>query len=73
MQLLRPEVLAAHAKVYVTPVQTRRGSIQTEQQLTDSLRTKQRVTDESTPALVVGELLDKLADWNKAIINDEEY
>jgi hypothetical protein len=60
MQLLRPEVLAAHAIVRTMPVRTRKN-----------VQAAQR-TIPDVP-IIVGELPDELADWNEAVANDEEY
>ena len=67
MQLLRPEVLAAHAIVHAMPVRTQR----TRTLAGDNVRAVQRgFTDTPT---VVGELPDELTDWNEAVKADEEY
>jgi hypothetical protein len=57
MQLLRPEVLAASTKLYVSPVRTRacEGPIAT------------------IRGHVVGELPDELVEWEEAITGDDEY
>src|SRR5208282_3656250 len=67
IQLLRPEVLAAHATVYAMPVKTQKTRIETED-------TAQGAPQEFMDTLpIVGELPDELADWGTAIDQDDEY
>ena len=67
IQLLRPEVLAAHTIVLAMPVNTRKTRAKTKG---TALRPSQEFTD---APLIVGELPDELTDWRMAVEQDDEY
>ena len=88
MQLLRPEVLAAHARVIAMPVETRRTRARAQENIVNNDSENNTESNNAENALqtatetpqelegvntIVGELPDEMADWDATIQRDDEY